>query len=89
MALTGDVAPVVAALSDVGSLVSARKALGGSAPERIREHGATVRDAVAAGRAWADAAAATAWKAEDDVVATARALVGGSGGHGPGNGVQR
>lgn len=76
MALSGDVAPVVAALSDVRSLVTARTALGGSAPERVREHSATVRDAVAAGREWADAATVRASGAEDAVVAKARALVG-------------
>jgi len=75
VALDGDIAGTVAVLADVRALVAGRDAVGGSAPARVAEHCAAVRRSIAAARAWAGDARATARRAEADVVATARAFV--------------
>jgi argininosuccinate lyase len=83
LALGGDVAATVATLSDVGALVAGRVAVGGSAPDRIAEHGAGVRAVIADARVWADATRATARRTEAEVVTAARDRVqGGNGDHG-------
>jgi argininosuccinate lyase len=83
LALGGEVAATVATLSDVGALVAGRVAVGGSAPDRIAEHGAGVRAVIADARVWADATRATARRAEAEVVTAARDRVqGGNGDHG-------
>jgi argininosuccinate lyase len=79
--ITGAPVPVTAdllgAVSDPVAAVSARDALGGASPRRVREHARAVRRRVAAARRWNSGRRARIAQAESDLVAAARSLASG------------
>lgn len=68
------VAPGLLAMIDPPSIVASRTATGGAAPERVREHAASVRSRAGTARAWARARRAKAEEAEARLMATAKRL---------------
>src|SRR6202035_2153145 len=76
--ITGAPVPITAdmltAATDPVSAVSARDALGGASPRRVREHARRVRGRVAAARQWNSARRARIAQAESDLVAAAHSL---------------
>jgi argininosuccinate lyase len=79
--ITGAPVPITAdmlsAATDPVSAVSARDALGGASPGRVREHAQIVRRRVAAARRWNSGRRARIAQAESDLVAAAHRLTSG------------
>jgi argininosuccinate lyase len=59
---------------DPTSVMATRTVVGGAAPERVREHAASVRSSAATAGAWCHRRRATAAEAAARLVATARRL---------------
>jgi argininosuccinate lyase len=73
-----DVDPrVVDSSQDPASVVATRVAMGGAAPERVREHGAGLLRQLDAAAAWRSERRRHARRAEDELVAVARRLPAG------------
>lgn len=64
------------AVMDPASIVTTRTVAGGAAPERVREHAASVRSTAAAAATWASARRASTAEAEAHLVSTASRLSG-------------
>ena len=81
--VTGTPVPITAdmltAATDPVAAVSARDALGGASPRRVREHARNVDARVAAARQWNSGRRAHIAQAESDLVAAARRLTSGCG----------
>jgi argininosuccinate lyase len=79
--VTGTPVPIAAdmltAATDPVAAVSARDALGGASPRRVREHARNVDARVAAARQWNSGRRAQIAEAESDLVAAARHLTSG------------
>ncbi len=68
--------PELLAVMDPALVVAARTVAGGAAPQRVREHAASVRSMAEAARVWARGRRASAAEAEARLLAAARRLAG-------------